>query len=159
LVKIFIAHSKDDAWLINHIASLISSINVEPYLARLKDPTPLPLPQKILREIKASAAMFVFLTHNVADNKNTRDTVNWEISQAYALKKPVYVFREKGVEVPLMISQITVYCTYDPFNEDSLKEMSEKTEKIASALKESEDKAKLAGLLLLVLLFFGSKKE
>lgn len=163
MVKIFIAHSKDDSWLINQIANWLSSINIDTYLARLEDPTPLPLPVKILRAIKDSAAMFVFLTPNVADNKITRDIVNWEISQAYTLDKPVYVFREKGVEVPLMINYITVYHTYDPFNEDSLNEMNDRLEQITYAIKESEDKVKaavtLAAFILGSFFFFGSLEK
>ena len=163
MVKIFIAHSKDDSWLINPIANLIRAITLEPYLARLEDPTPLPLPVKIFQAIKDSAAMFVFLTPNVADNENTRDIVNWEIAQAYTLKKPVYVFREKGVEVPLMINYITVYHTYDPLNKDSLNEMSDRLGQLAYAFKESEDKVKaavtLSALILGSILLFGSSEK
>lgn len=162
MVKIFIAHSKDDSWLINPIANLIRAITVEPYLARFEDPTPLSLPAKLLNAIKDSAAMFVFLTPNVANNVTTRDIVLWEIAQAYTLKRPVYVFREKGVEVPLIIKYITVYHTYDPLNKDSLNEMSDRLGQIAYAFKESEDKVTaavtLAALILGSILFFGSSE-
>lgn len=103
MVRIFIAHSSKDEWLINPIASNLKLIPVEPYLAKVEDPTPYPLPQKLNEAIKSSVAMFVFLTPNVADNKDTRDVVNWEIATAHAMGKPIYVFRENGVEVPLMV--------------------------------------------------------
>lgn len=160
LVRIFVAHSSEDEWLINPVASNLRLINVEPYLAKLEDPTPYPLPQKIDRAIETSTAMFVFLTHNVANLKDTRDVVNWEISAAYAKKKPIYVFAEKGVDVPLMVNYITVYATYDPLNQESLDKMVVRVQELASAFKEFEDKAKAAFNLIMILLglglFFGA---
>lgn len=104
--------------------------------------------------------MFVFLTHNVANLKDTRDIVNWEISAAYAKKKPIYVFAEKGVDVPLMLNYITVYANYDPVSQQSLDKMVRKVQHIATALKEVEDKAKAAftivALILGGILFFGA---
>jgi len=163
VVRIFIAHSSKDDWLIDTIDRNLRLIPVEPYLARLEDPTPYPLPQKLDSAIDSSAAMFAFLTPNVANNKNTRDVVNWEISAAYAKKKPIYVFVEKGVEVPLMINYITVYATYDPFDQETLNKMSARVQQIASGFKQAEDAAnaaKVAGLVILGLLglgfFFGA---
>ena len=148
LVRIFIAHSSEDEWLMNPIASNLRLMNVEPYLAKLEDPTPYPLPQKLDRAIQSSAAMFVFLTPNVANNKDTRDVVNWEISAAYAKKKPIYVFAEKGVDIPLMVNYITVYATYDPVNQESLDSMVARVQDLASAFKEAEDKAKAASTMV-----------
>ena len=159
LVRIFIAHSSKDEWLIKPIASNFGLIPVEPYLAKLEDPTPFPLPQKLDSAIESSTAMFVFWTSNVADNKETRDVVNWEISAAYHKKprKPIYVFAERGVDVPLMVNYTTVYATYDPLNQESLNEMvkrvQERARSIASAFKEAEDKAKAA--FALVAFFLG----
>lgn len=162
MVRIFIAHSSKDEWLINPIANNLRLIGVEPYLARLEDPTPYPLPQKFENAIQGSVAMFAFLTPNVANDTNTRDVVNWEISAAYHQrpKKPIYVFVENGVEVPLMLNYITVYAKYDPFNQESLNEMASRVQGIASAFKQSEDKTKAAFTLVAVSLglgfFFGA---
>lgn len=160
MVRIFIAHSSKDEWLINPIASNLKLIPVEPYLAKIKDPTPYPLPQKLNDAIKSSVAMFVFLTPNVADNKDTRDVVNWEIATAHAMGKPIYVFRENGVEVPLIVNYITTYFTYDPLDQNTLNEMVNKVQEIASAFKENEDKAKAAftvvALILGGILLFGA---
>ena len=146
MVKIFIAHSSEDEWLIKTIASNLKLIPVDPYLAKLEDPTPYPLPQKIDNAIETSQAVFVFWTSNVANNQKTRDIVNWEISAAYHKKprKPIYVFAEKGVPVPMMMDYITVYATYDPLNQETLNEMVKKVQQLGSAFKESEDKAKAA---------------
>jgi hypothetical protein len=158
LVRIFITHSSADEWLISTIVSNLKLIPVDPYLAKLEDPTPYPLPQKLDSAIDSSTAMFAFLTPNVADNKHTRDVVNWEISAAYAKKKPIYVFVQKGVEVPLMVNYITVYATYDPFDQKTLNEMSTKVQEIASRFKQAEDSAnsaKVAGAVVLGLLGLG----
>ena len=154
LVRIFIAHSSKDEWLINPIASNFELIPVEPYLAKLEDPTPYPLPRKLDVAIDSSAAMFVFWTSNVANNKETRDIVNWEISAAYHKKprKPIYVFAEKGVDLPKMVNYTTVYATYDPLSQQTLDKMVARVQQIASAFKESEDKAKAAFTMVMVFL-------
>jgi len=160
LVRIFIAHSSKDEWLINPIADNLRLINVEPYLARLEDPTPYPLPQKLDKAIETSTAMFAFLTPNVENNKDTWDIVNWEISSAYAKKKPVYVFVEKGVNVPIMVNYTVVYATYDSFSQQSLNDMVTRVQEIGSAFKRSEDSAKAAFSVVAILLglglFFGA---
>ena len=121
-------------------------IPVEPYLAKLEDPTPYPLPQKLDNSIETSQAVFVFWTSNVANHQDTRDVVNWEISAAYHKKprKPIYVFAEKDVPVPKMVKYVTVYATYDPINQETLSAMVKRVQEIASAFKESEDKTKAA---------------
>lgn len=157
LLRVFIAHSSKDEWIINPIASNLRLIPVEPYLARVEDPTPYPLPQKLDVAIESSKAMFVFWTSNVANNKETRDVVNWEISAAYHKKprKPIYVFAEKGVDVPLLVSYTTVYATYDPLNQQTLNKMVAKVQDIASAFKEVEDKAKVALTIIMGILGLG----
>ncbi len=81
-------------------------------------------------------AMFVFLTPNVESNKDTWDVVNWEISAAYTRRKPIYVFAQKGVSVPLMVKYITVYAHYDPLSQQPLNEMANKVQGIAHAYKK-----------------------
>lgn len=155
MAHIFIAHSSKDEWLINPIADNLRLIGVEPYLAELEDPTSYPLPQKLDRAIETSSAMFAFLTPNVESNKDTWDIVNWEISSAYAKKKPIYVFVEKGVNVPIMVNYTVVYATYDPFNQQSLDKMVARVREVGSALKQSEDSAKAAFTIVALILGLG----
>ena len=162
MVKVFIAHSSEDGWLINPIADNMRLIGVEPYLAKLEDPTPIPLPQKIDRAIESSVAMFVILTSNVANTKETRDVVNWEISSAYAKKKPIYVFAEEGVDIPLMLNYITVYAKFNPLSQESLDSIVAKIHSIATTLKESDDKGKAIGTFIMLILgiaFLGALAE
>jgi hypothetical protein len=126
---------------------------VEPYLAELDSPTPYPLPQKLDQAIASSSAVLVFLTRNVESDRNTWDVVNWEITSAYDKKKPIYVFVEKSVNVPMMVNYITVYATYNPLDKQSLDEMVRRVGEIASDLKKSEDIAK--GILITVSLTLG----
>jgi len=159
MVQIFIAHSSKDEWLTKPVADNLRLIGVEPYLAELVDPTPFPLPPKISSAIDTSAAMFVFWSSNVAERKGTRDIVNWEISAAYHKRKPIYVFAEEGVDVPMMVSKITVYATYNPDIQQTLNSMVNKVQQLASAFKQAEDKAKAAFTFvafLLGLLFVGA---
>lgn len=65
------------------------------------------------------------------------------MATAHAFGKPVYVFREKGVEVPLMISYITDYFTFDPIRREDLKVVMNRIRKIAQILKENEDTVKV----------------
>jgi hypothetical protein len=151
MAQIFIAHSSQDKWLIDPIAQTLKQSGVIPYLAELDSPTPFSLPEKFEKAIKESNVIIAILTHNVTDIIQTRDIVNWEISAAYhqPLKKPVYVFREKGVEVPLMIEYITDYSTFDPFDEQTLKNAINKIYQIGFNIKQTEDINKA------ILTFFG----
>jgi hypothetical protein len=99
--------------------------------------------------------MFAFLTPNVENNKDTWDIVNWEISSAYAKKKPVYVFVEKRVNVPIMVNYTVVYATYDSFDQQSLNKMVARAKEIGSALKRSEDSAKAAFTIVALILGLG----
>jgi hypothetical protein len=146
-----------DEWLISPIASNLKLIPVEPYLAEVEDPTPYPLPEKLDNAIETSEAVFGFWTSHVADTQETRDVFNWEISAAYHKKprKPIYVFAEKGVPVPLMINYITVYATYDPMNQETLNRMTAKVQEIAFTYKKIEDKGKAAFAVIMGILGIG----
>ena len=152
MVQIFIAHGSQDAWLVNPIAQNLKSINVDPYLAELDAPNPVSLYDKLTRAIRSSTAMFLILTHTVMKSPETRDVINWEVATAKAYSKPVYVFRERDVEVPILISQILVYFTFDPFSKRSLKKAMNRIVDVASKLKESEDLVWAAALIVLAFL-------
>lgn len=59
-----------------------------------------------------------------------------------------------------MVNYITTYFTYDPLDQNTLNEMVNKVQEIASAFKENEDKAKAAftvvALILGGILLFGA---
>ncbi len=62
-----------------------------------------------------------------------------------------------------MIDYITVYATYDPLSQETLDKMSAKAQEIASAVKDSEDRGKVAlgvvmGILGLFLAWSGDSK-
>ena len=157
--QIFIAHSSQDAWIVNPIGQNLRSIGVDSYVAEFDTPNPLSLHDMLTSAIQRSTAVFLILTHNVVNKTETRDFINWEIATARAYNKPVYVFRERDVEVPILISQIMVYFTFDPFDQSSLQEAMNRIIGVASQLKEQEDKGKAAAVLIMLFLglgFFGA---
>ena len=98
----------------------------------------------------------------LANTKETRDVVNWEISSAYAKKKPIYVFAEEGVDIPLMLNYITVYAKFNPLSQESLDSIVAKIHSIATTLKESDDKGKAIGTFIMLILgiaFLGALAE
>jgi len=143
VAKVFISHSRLDGWLVKPIAKVLKDIGVEPYIAEIETPEAKPLPTKFQQHIQTSNVTILLLTANVMKHPNTRDVVNWEIATAHAFQKPVYVFREKGVEVPLMISYITDYFTFDPIKRGDLKAVMNRIRRIAQILKENEDTVKV----------------
>jgi len=151
MAQVFIAHSSKDKWLIDPICDWLRYAGVTPYLAELESPTPRSLPDKLERAIKNSNAIVVVFTRNVASIQRTRDVVTWEVATAHAYKKPVYVFREKEVEVPLTIEYITDYFTFDPFDQHTLEQAVRRVYDIGLKLKKDEDVAKfiITGLFLI----------
>lgn len=152
MTSIFISHSSKDEWLIKPIANNMRSLGIEPYLAELDIPNPTSLPQKIEKAIDSSSAMFVILSSNVSNIPKTRDVVNWEIAIAHAKNKPIYVFAEKDVDIPLMVNYITVYARYDPLSQDSLNEIVNKIHQTASSLKQADDQIKGIGTFIMIVL-------
>jgi len=155
MVQIFLAHSSQDSWFIDPIAENLRSINVDPYLAELDAPNPESLYDKLKRAILGSTAIFLILTHNVMKRLETRHVVDWEIATAKAYDKPVYVFRERDVEIPILISQLFVHVTFDPFNKRSMKKAMTRIVAIASKfkeLKESEDLVSAAAIIIMIAL-------
>ena len=120
MAQIFVSHSSKDSWLVDPIAENLRAIGVDPYLAELETPNPLSLYDMLATAIERSTAVFLILTRNITNNFETRDFVNWEIAIARVHRKPVYAFVERGVEVPILMSQIMVYHTFDPLSRESL---------------------------------------
>jgi len=139
LVKVFISHSRLDNWLVEPICEVLKESGVNPYVAEIETPEAKPLPIKFRENIRTSNVIILLLTKNVMKHNNTRDIISWEVATAHALNKPVYVFREEGVDVPLMISQITDYFTFKVLTKKDVAEVINRIKKIAQILKENED--------------------
>jgi hypothetical protein len=140
MAQIFMAHSSKDKPLIDWMAANLRRIGIEVYVAGYDSPSPTSLDEKLTREITRSQAIFLILTRNVARSKNTSVIIQWEIATAQNKKKPVYVFSQKGVKVPLMIRLTTDYGTFDPVSRDSLVEAMSKMLSIGKRLKTQEEK-------------------
>ena len=84
--------------------------------------------------------MFLILTRNLTRSKKTSNIVHWELATAQMKKIPVYVFKEKGVNAPLMIQLTETYGTFDPVSRESLVEAIGKMISIGKQLKTQEEK-------------------
>jgi hypothetical protein len=82
----------------------------------LDNPIPQPLQEAIRENIAKSSAVFVFWTSNVVYNATTRDNIIWEVGQAHGLQKPIYVFKERGAALPMMLDYVTTYHEFNVFN-------------------------------------------
>ena len=111
MVDIFVSHSSADKDLMGVVREAFAETGVNGYFAEFKMEGK-PVPDKLRDAIRSSQAVVVFWTRNVNDVPKTRDVVNAEIGEAHMAGKPVYVFREEGTEVPLMLSYITDYFTF-----------------------------------------------
>ena len=152
MAQVFIAHSSKDGRLIKPIAEWLKAAGVTPYLAELESPTPFSLPEKFDKAIKDSQAVFAIFTKNVAFTQRTRDSVTWEIATAHTYKKSVYVFCEKGVEVPLTIKDFTDYYTFDPLDQETLNQVMQKVYKIGIDVRRTNDLGKAIALGLFIVL-------
>lgn len=165
MVKIFISHSKRDSWLVEPVSEVLEEIGVKPYVAEIETPEAKPLPRKFYEHIQTSDVVILLLTKNVMKYQNTRDIINWEVATAHALHKPVYVFREESVEVPLMISYITDYFTFKGIMKKDLKDVLNRIRKIAQILKDNEDAVTAiitiiaVGLGILLLAYLASRAK
>src|SRR5713101_82098 len=106
MVDIFVSHSSADKELVAVIQDAFGEIGVDGYFAEFKMEGK-PVPEKLRDAMRGSRAVVVLWTRNVSDVQKTRDVVNAEIGEAHMAGKPVYVFREEGTEVPLLLSYIT----------------------------------------------------
>ena len=139
VVKVFISHSRLDNWLVEPICEILRENGVNPYVAEIEAPEAKSLPVKFRDHIQTSNVIILLLTKNVMKHKTTRDIINWEVATAHALNKPIYAFREEGVDVPLMISQITDYFTYKRVKKKDITKVLNNIKKIAQDLKDNED--------------------
>jgi len=152
MAKIFISHSSLDGWLVEPLSRILEDVGVRTYVAEIETPEGKPLPTKFKENIESSDAVILLLTANVMKRPNTRDLINWEVATAHTLGKPVYVFREKDVEVPLMISNITDYYTFDPKRKEDLDSILSRAEKMAEILKDHKDKVLVSVTLIAIAL-------
>jgi hypothetical protein len=90
-------------------------------------------------------------TPNVTDNQTTRDNVLWEIAHAYALGKPIYVFKDKRSTLPVMVSYVTTYHEFNMHDQDQVKTVFDRAVTIAQEIAK-QDKINAVYCLLLTTL-------
>jgi len=138
LAQIFIAHSSRDKALVELISANLRQLGIVPYVSELEGPKPQSLPKELEDNLSKSSAMFVILARNVTRRANTKAILHWEVGKAG--KKPIYVWAENGVKVPMMIELTRTYDRFDPVN---ARDMLERMMSIGKELKSKEEQARL----------------
>jgi hypothetical protein len=151
MISIFISHSRRDEWFIVPLAQALKTMDIEPILLELETPIPYPLPEAIKNNLKRASAVFVLITPNVTDNQTTRDNVLWEIAHAYALGKPIYVFKDKRSTLPVMVSYVTTYHEFNMHDQEQVKTVFDRAVTIAQEIAR-QDKVNAVYCLLLTTL-------
>lgn len=114
LVSIFISHSRHDRYFIDPLEQGLGKLHIEPVLIESDTPISQTLQDAIREGIERSSAVFVIWTLQVTSRTDTLDNVKWEAAQAYALRKPLFVFKEiNAPELPMIIQHAITYHTFD----------------------------------------------
>lgn len=118
--QVFICHSSRDTHIIQLIRSYFKDIRILPFFARqwISGINPA---EKVLSEMRKSKAVFVLMTRNVVDHRETRDWVLFEIGMAKGMHKPIYVWLATGVEAPEPVKMITDYVPFDESDEKDVR--------------------------------------
>lgn len=111
MVSVFVSHSSKDKDLVGFFRKAFDDLEVSAYFSEFETEAK-PIPEKIRGAIRKSKLVVVLWTANVGDVQSTRDIVNTEIGEAHMADRPVMVFREEDVKVPLMVDYITDYHTF-----------------------------------------------
>ena len=111
MVQVFVSHSSKDKDLVGVFHVAFGNLGVDAYFSEFETEAK-PIPDKIRGAIRSSKLAVVLWTSSVSDVPATRDIVNSEIGEAHMADKPVLVFREEGVDVPLLVRYITDYYTF-----------------------------------------------
>ena len=118
--QIFIAHSSRDAHIIRLIEGYFKDIGILPFFANKwitgRNPA-----EKIVNEMKKSRALFVVMTKNVTNHRETRDWVLFEIGIANGITKPIFAWKAIDAEVPDPVRMITDYISFDESDEKDVK--------------------------------------
>jgi hypothetical protein len=91
MAQIFVSHSQRDKNIIHFFLEAFAGTKVKPHLEELEKELPTGVTaQKIEQDIQSSNAVFVLLSEDVENLKQTRDWVNWECGTAK--NKDIWIF-------------------------------------------------------------------
>jgi len=111
--QIFLAHSSEDKEYLDTIGDTFYGTDISIYIAsRIMEPKP-PL-KKVVVAIETSRALFALVTRNVANHRDTRDWVTFELGYAEAHSKSIFAWVAEGIEPLEVLKYLT---TYQPFED------------------------------------------
>jgi len=147
MVSVFVSHSSKDSDLVDVFKNAFDELGVIPYFSEFTTEAK-PIPEKLRGAIRQSKVALVLWTQNVSDVQATRDIVNAEIGEAHMADIPVFVFREDGVDVPLLVKYITDYHT---FTRPKIAEAVERLRAFLQKYRDEEEYWETVGDVVLVI--------
>jgi len=141
LVSIYVCHSRLDKWFIEPLEKGLKELHIEPIFIESETPIPKSAPIVFRERIGKASAVYVIWTSNVTNNTITRENVIWEVAQAHALDKPLYVFKETSAPDPTMnISYAILYHQFDGNIQSQVQDA------LNRAINKAQEIAKLVGV-------------
>jgi hypothetical protein len=114
MAQIFMSHSQKDKDIILFFLEAFAGTNVKPHLEELEKEPPAGVTAEIIdRNIQASNAVFVLLSENVENLRQTRDWVSWECGAAK--NKDIWVFEplESLGKVQVVVPRFNHYVLFE----------------------------------------------
>lgn len=135
-MKVFISHSRHDNEIVKIVGTEIRDKGHNPFLAE-KAISSERMEEKLFGNISSSNIVLVLWTENVAEKRETRDMVLWEIILGRYLDKRIIVFVDKKLKASPVIDQLVVY---NPLNFENKTEIKKAVrEFISQNLKSDEE--------------------
>lgn len=124
--QIFLSHSKHDKKIRNFFMASFSQVDgIIPQTMEFGETLPPPWTH-IKDEMEKSKAVFILLGEGVVESGiHTQNWISFEVGLACALKKDVWVFEQRNVDVHFPIPYLNYYFHYDPENDESLMKIRE----------------------------------
>jgi len=114
MARIFVSHSSKDEEIKSFFLRAFAGTNVKPIFEELEEkPLTGVNTQKIKTDILMANAVFVLLSENVENLKNTRDWIGWECG--IAENKPIWIFEPSNSlhKVSVVVPRFNDYVMYD----------------------------------------------
>lgn len=121
--KVFISHSGKDKEIVESVADILKSrfkeIKCVPYIGE-RNTIGRPLTSKLREELLDSNSVLVVWTKNA--KKISNEIIGFETGMAWASNIPVFVLKDKSIEITWFYRQITDYVEIENFEDENILE-------------------------------------
>jgi hypothetical protein len=118
MAQIFVSHSQMDKDIIHFFLEAFAGTKVKPHLEELEKAMPTGVTaEKIERDIQVSNAVFVLLSENVENRRETRDWINWECGTTK--NKDIWIFEpvESLGRIRVVVPRFNHYALFERTDE------------------------------------------